>query len=100
MQASLIVSGTSKSGCPIEKLIGSFIFAARSKTLRMPLESKALVRSAKSAINPYYPISREQTCSRSVTKREPISNAVSVGLTQRRGGAKTQRGHNQKVYSL
>jgi len=25
-----------KSGCPIERLIGSFIFAARSNTLRMP----------------------------------------------------------------
>src|SRR3954469_14693863 len=50
MQASLIESGTSKSGWPIEKLIGSFIFAARSKTLRMPLESKALVRSARRAI--------------------------------------------------
>src|SRR5262245_35411116 len=47
MQASLIGWGTSKSGCPIEKLIGSFILAARSKTLRMPLESKALVRSAR-----------------------------------------------------
>jgi len=39
--------GTSKSGWPIEKLIGSFILAARSKTLRMPLESKARVRSAR-----------------------------------------------------
>src|SRR6478672_2144256 len=45
--ASLATSGTSKSGWPIEKLIGSFIFAARSKTLRMPLESKARVRSAR-----------------------------------------------------
>src|ERR1043165_9692461 len=50
MQASLIWSGTSKSGWPIEKLIGSFIFAARSKTLRMPLESKARVRSARRAM--------------------------------------------------
>src|SRR5688500_4973283 len=46
MQASFTLCGTSKSGWPIERLIGSFIFAARSNTLRMPLVSKLLVRSA------------------------------------------------------
>ncbi len=38
--------GTGKSGCPIDKLIGFFIVAARSNTLRMPELSKYLVRSA------------------------------------------------------
>src|SRR3954469_14336355 len=44
MAASLAASGTSKSGSPIERLIGSFIFAARSKTLRMPEASTARAR--------------------------------------------------------
>ena len=38
------ISGTSKSGRPIERLIGSFIFAARSKTLRMPEASTPWAR--------------------------------------------------------
>src|SRR5581483_11181884 len=42
--ASLMGSGTSKSGRPIDRLIGSFIFAARSKTLRMPDASTACAR--------------------------------------------------------
>src|SRR5665213_1618966 len=42
--ASLAASGTSKSGRPIEKLIGSFILAARSKTLRMPEASTPKAR--------------------------------------------------------
>src|SRR5258708_6579990 len=45
MAAFLAISGTSKSGRPIERLIGSFIFAARSKTLRMPDASTAKARS-------------------------------------------------------
>src|SRR5689334_11119988 len=44
--ASLIASGTAKSGCPIERLIGFFILAARSNTLRMPELSNFAVRSA------------------------------------------------------
>src|SRR5258708_6035718 len=42
--ASLMASGTSKSGRPIDRLIGSFIFAARSKTLRMPEASTPIAR--------------------------------------------------------
>src|SRR3954468_3149441 len=42
--ACLATSGTSKSGRPIERLIGSFIFAARSKTLRMPEASTPSAR--------------------------------------------------------
>ena len=42
--ADLTISGTSKSGSPIERLIGSFIFAARSNTLRMPEASTAWAR--------------------------------------------------------
>ena len=38
--------GTSKSGWPIDKLIGFFSLAANSKTFRIPLESKASVRCA------------------------------------------------------
>jgi hypothetical protein len=45
MLAFLIGSGTSKSGCPIDKLIGFFIVEAISSTLRIPLESKARERS-------------------------------------------------------
>src|SRR5436190_24349133 len=44
MAAFFASSGTSKSGSPIERLIGSFIEAARSKTLRMPEASTALAR--------------------------------------------------------
>src|SRR5579884_177429 len=44
MAASLATSGTSKSGSPIDRLIGSFIFAARSKTLRMPEASTPSAR--------------------------------------------------------
>src|SRR6187431_87590 len=44
--ASLIASGTGKSGWPIERLIGFAILAARSKTLRMPELSNFEVRSA------------------------------------------------------
>jgi hypothetical protein len=44
-QAAVRISaGTSESGCPIERLIGFFIVAARANTLRMPLESKERVR--------------------------------------------------------
>src|SRR5436190_15565357 len=43
--ARLARSGTSKSGRPIEKLIGSFILAARSKTLRMPEASTPRARA-------------------------------------------------------
>src|SRR3954467_11193172 len=46
MAASLIASGTAKSGCPIDRLIGFAIFAARSNTLRMPELSNFAVRSA------------------------------------------------------
>src|SRR5580765_1486064 len=53
MAASLAISGTSKSGRPIEKLIGSFILAARSKTLRMPEASTAWARwEVKSRMKP------------------------------------------------
>ena len=44
MAAVLAIGGTSKSGSPIDRLIGSFIFAARSKTLRMPEASTANAR--------------------------------------------------------
>src|SRR6185437_1197518 len=44
MAAVLAISGTSKSGSPIDRLIGSFIFAARSKTLRMPEASTPSAR--------------------------------------------------------
>src|SRR5688500_15827500 len=44
------MSGTSKSGRPIEKLIGSFIFAARSKTLRMPEASTPLERAERKSL--------------------------------------------------
>ena len=44
MAASFAGSGTSKSGSPIDRLIGSFIFAARSKTLRMPEASTPWAR--------------------------------------------------------
>ena len=46
MAASLMASGTGKSGWPIERLIGFFILAARSNTLRMPELSNCAVRSA------------------------------------------------------
>ena len=46
MAAALTGSGTSKSGCPIERLIGSFIALARSNTLRMPEASMCFIRSA------------------------------------------------------
>src|SRR6476619_6578211 len=42
--ASLATSGTSKSGSPIDRLIGSFIFAARSKSLRIPEASTPCAR--------------------------------------------------------
>src|SRR5205823_8932834 len=43
--ADLAISGTSKSGRPIDRLIGSFILAARSKTLRMPEASTPWARA-------------------------------------------------------
>jgi hypothetical protein len=39
-------AGTSKSGWPIERLIGFLSEAANSNTFRIPLESKAKVRFA------------------------------------------------------
>src|ERR1019366_3141123 len=42
--AVFTTSGTSKSGSPIDRLIGSFILAARSKTLRIPEASTAKAR--------------------------------------------------------
>ena len=39
-------AGTSKSGWPIERLIGFLSEAANSKTFRIPLESNAKVRFA------------------------------------------------------
>src|SRR5262249_41130258 len=38
--------GTSKSGCPIERLIGCFRVRARSNTLRMPDDSMCRIRPA------------------------------------------------------
>src|SRR5947208_6246083 len=46
MAARRIGSGTSKSGWPIERLMGSFSRAARSNTLRMPELSNCDMRSA------------------------------------------------------
>ena len=45
-QARLSGAGTAKSGWPIDRLIGFFILAARSKTLRMPELSNCAVRWA------------------------------------------------------
>src|SRR2546421_1787264 len=45
MAACLACWGTSKSGRPIDRLIGSFIFAARSKTLRIPEASTPWARA-------------------------------------------------------
>src|SRR5688572_12459147 len=44
MAAALTGSGTSKSGRPIERLIGSLSLAARSKTFRMPEASTPSAR--------------------------------------------------------
>src|SRR5690348_9789917 len=52
--AALMGAGTSKWGWPIERLIGSLTFAARSKTRRMPLASmeraRSLIRRSKSSM--------------------------------------------------
>ena len=47
--ASLIASGTSKSGCPIERLQGSLSLAARSKT-RMKSKVARLQKDLEAAI--------------------------------------------------
>src|SRR5271163_542839 len=47
MAASLSAGATSKSGWPIERLIGSLRLRARSKILRMPLESMRPTRAAR-----------------------------------------------------
>ena len=44
--AALTGSATSKSGRPIERLIGSFIVLAMSNALRMPEASICFIRSA------------------------------------------------------
>ncbi len=46
MAAALAGSGTSKSGRPIDRLIGSFIDLAMSNALRMPEASMCFIRSA------------------------------------------------------
>jgi len=43
--ACLIASGTGKSGCPMERLIGFLSFAPSSNTLRMPEVSTTRARS-------------------------------------------------------
>src|SRR5207237_2962103 len=87
MQASFTGSGTSKSGWPIEKLIGSFIFAARSKTLRMPLESKARVRSARRGMGAEV---RSQK-SEGRSHRSGVLADRMINLTQRHGDTGTPR---------
>src|SRR5438046_1673547 len=50
MHNSLIGSGTSKSGWPIERLTASLIVAARSKILRIPAASSPATRCASIAL--------------------------------------------------
>ena len=58
MAAAFTEPATSKSGRPIDRLIGSFIARAISKALRMPEASMCCIRSAIQASFMSHPLSR------------------------------------------